>query len=257
MELKFIENNKSIKWNCEICSDIDIKQEVTSITQYVQKLEKKIDDLTNIMHKYSRKIEDRNKTTSQLQALIEEHTQSHKTTSTQRFKTDTEINKPTMRSQANTGSQEQSNTKTKETKITKNSTAGEKNDVNRPQNNINMVNTSDQNYKNSDSSTNKNKIIRGSKENTSLTAVAKRKWIFISNLVKNTNEDDVVKYLNENQINVLLCNKLDIRNKDIAAFKAAVNLDDFEKMLKPEMWPNNTIIKEYKNFQKRASLLHT
>lgn len=50
------------------------------------------------------------------------------------------------------------------------------------------------------------------------------------------------------------CEKLEIRNKDMAAFKIAIDENKFTDLLNEDLWPVNIIIRPYRNFQKRASL---
>lgn len=100
------------------------------------------------------------------------------------------------------------------------------------------------------------KSITGNRSNTSIAAAANRKWIFVSKLIKKTTKKDIINYLTENEIDILECAKLNIKNDGIAAFKIAVRENNYEKMFDPNLWPLNVIVREYKtkNFRNTAIL---
>lgn len=99
----------------------------------------------------------------------------------------------------------------------------------------------------------KKKTVRGTKENTILTAVENRKWIFVSNLIKTTTESDVRDYLSGNNIDTMGCYKLTLKNSEIAAFKVAILSENYEQLFSADLWPVNTIIRPFKNFRRTVN----
>lgn len=79
-------------------------------------------------------------------------------------------------------------------------------------------------------------------------------WIFISQLHKDTKEEDVKQHLESENIQILECIKLNITNKTIAAFKLTVEANKFETVADENVWPKNTIIRPYRNFWRPASI---
>lgn len=79
-----------------------------------------------------------------------------------------------------------------------------------------------------------------------LKAVEARCAIFVSRLDPTTTEEDVKLHLENNNISVLECSKLEIRSKDIAAFKISVRRCQEGSVLSEDMWPENAIIRHYR-----------
>lgn len=61
--------------------------------------------------------------------------------------------------------------------------------------------------------------------------------IFINDGIAATTEDDISA-----------CEKLSIKDNEIAAFKIAVAEEILEKIYDEDLWPHNAIIRPYKNF---------
>lgn len=99
------------------------------------------------------------------------------------------------------------------------------------------------------------KSLRGKKTNTTISAVKNRKWIFVSNLNNTTTEKDLENYLKENNFAALECHRLLIRTQEIAAFKIAISEEVYDDMFQEDLWPLNVIVRPFKNFRARASIL--
>lgn len=78
-----------------------------------------------------------------------------------------------------------------------------------------------------------------------LKAVEARCAIFVSRLDPATSEADVKSHLENYNIAVLECSKLEIRSKDIAAFRVSVKRCQESLVLSEDMWPENAIIRHY------------
>lgn len=103
-------------------------------------------------------------------------------------------------------------------------------------------------------------MIGKSVETTNIQAVEPRSWYFISRLHPGTTTDDINTFLNQKAIKTSSCSKLPIASQEIAAFRIAVNNQDIGKIMSPEFWPENIIVRPYqqnriKNFQKKAPVI--
>lgn len=97
----------------------------------------------------------------------------------------------------------------------------------------------------------KRKTIKGVKANTKLTGVEKNRWVFVSRMHPKTTEKDITDYLKENNFDVNDCQKLDIRATGHSAFKFAVPESIMDSLLDGSIWPQNTIVREYRSPYKR------
>lgn len=258
-EVKFLEaNTNNIKWYCDTCG---INKNVNIVNEVHGKLsdfERKIEMLFNIIKEQSSKLENQTLIINNLQKSQQSITnkQGPNTRSKTTEIEDSDYIKTYSKVISSTQHKKQgqdTNKNTPEPKQTTKKIPVEKNEKNgnipeekqSTQNNINNVNTN---------SVNMNKrTIRGSRTNTAISAAENRKWIFVSQLINTTKVEDVTKYLTENNIKALECEKLDIRNTNIAAFKIAVEEGVYEQMFDSDLWPRNTIVRPFrKNFWKMS-----
>lgn len=85
-----------------------------------------------------------------------------------------------------------------------------------------------------------------------IAAVESRRNVFVSRLRPETTSEQIRKHLEDNKINPLEVEKLDIRSKDIAAFKIVIQQSDEKQASCCDLWPKYTIIRPYR--QPRAFL---
>lgn len=274
-ELKFLEtNNKNIKWYCDKCCGS--KKEPNDMYTKLDDMNQKLLVLTDIINAQTIKIEKHNniltnlKTTDESRRITHspKETISRPTTRSRTLNTDVTDEFTKLHLQLTTGlpeiekEKENGNNSFSASKIEKHKVqtniSKKKNDT--PKRNINtdVTSASVESLKKTqvrEMSTNRNrKTIRGQRTDTVIKAEENRKWVFISQLVKTTTENDVITYLRDNGVNVLQCNRLEIKNNEIAAFKIAIKEELYEEMFDPALWPVNTIIRPYRqtNFRKTA-----
>lgn len=255
-ELKIFDiYHKNIKWLCDACAGAKTQEiSVNLLHAKLVEMENKFEKLLDIVRQQSEKIEYQTKIIKNLQSkethvAEQESTQGPKT----RSKTSTiEVCSDTTAINASSkGLQNKSIEKQKQLNADKNITRLD---------DLQKFGKEKKTQKEGESlqektdpfETNKIKTIRGNRINTTIEAAENRKWVFVSQLVKTTKEEDVKKYLNENGINVFSCFKLIIQSTDIAAFKIAVSEQIYDKLFNPELWPMNTIVRPYRhrNFRK-------
>lgn len=80
----------------------------------------------------------------------------------------------------------------------------------------------------------------------SIAAVESRRSIFVSRLSPDTTSEKLQQYLVGVNIKPLNIEKLDIRSKEIAAFKVVVQQSDEKRTIDGELWPKYTIIRPFR-----------
>lgn len=273
-EIKFLETYKqNIKWYCSGClknenqslGDVitkvnDMEKKMIEVFEYVKNILLKIDNQNEIIQNLKKKeenIEDRNnviqKSASEEEIRKEENTQNQsnvKKPTNERdnrkicTRSQTTEGAPKVTQQPKTGTDKD---KPKETQAPKNK-SDETKTVNKDEKHIiKAVDTI--NIRNTEPAKN----IRGTNKQTTLATVENRKWVFVSNFVNKTKEIDIQKHLEAYNITALVCKKLDIKNTDIAAFKLAIREEDVSRVYDANIWPQNAIVRDFRNFRKKAS----
>lgn len=93
----------------------------------------------------------------------------------------------------------------------------------------------------------KNKTTLGANTSElSIAAVESRRSIFVSRLSPDTTSEKLRQYLVGVNIRPLSVEKLDIRSKEIAAFKVVVQQSDEKRATACELWPKYTIIRPFR-----------
>lgn len=89
------------------------------------------------------------------------------------------------------------------------------------------------------------RYIRGSNvEKTSLKAVEKHAWIYVTRLDRNTSQDDIISHLS--QICKIECTKLEQKNSDrVASFRIRAPFDKKDEIMDGNIWPNGTWINRF------------
>lgn len=94
---------------------------------------------------------------------------------------------------------------------------------------------------------NKHKTVLGANTSElSIVAVESRRNIFVSRLSPDTTPEQLQRHLEENKVKPLSVQKLDIKSKDIAAFKVVVQQSDEKHASNSELWPKYTIIRPFR-----------
>lgn len=224
-----MENNSNIKWTCDDCGKHSKLSMVSDILKTVQTLNEKVEQCLQLIGRQDKKIDHQNNVINKLlsrNTLVQPQTNSTKTRpvtrSTTSIPTDATFSQKLQSSQ----------------KVNK-----QKAEVNQPEQKLESpsqqkVSTPDE----QETITVSNEIVANhlkncprKKRNTTLEAVENRKWIFISQLKNTTTVEDVKKYLQDNDITILECHKLDIYHQNISAFKICV-----EEHVENEIYNENT-----------------
>lgn len=77
-------------------------------------------------------------------------------------------------------------------------------------------------------------------------AVESRRNVFISRLSPDTTVEKISQHLMEHKVEPLSIQKLEIKSKDVAAFKVVIQQSDETQIMNGEMWPKYTIIRPYR-----------
>lgn len=100
-------------------------------------------------------------------------------------------------------------------------------------------------------------VVGNRTEVCNLRAIEANSWIFVSRLHPSTTEEDIKEYAEQNNITISDCVKLEIRSKNISAFKIAVPRSLQQRVLSEDAWPMNAIVRQYyhrnANFQRETS----
>lgn len=104
---------------------------------------------------------------------------------------------------------------------------------------------------------NKHVTLFGKNNTTKLQGVERKHWPFVSRLLHTTTTKDVTELLKSNDIENVDCVRLDIQSENIAAFKLGVPEKDVDKVYNENLWPTNTIIRNYnnRNFYKASQII--
>lgn len=259
----FLDNNvKNIKWYCEQCIRDDSTVLVSPTLDKINEMDKKLDLLFKIIKEQSIKIENQSKLINNLKKAQQqtsseiEHTQKP-TTRLRSSDTDgSETPKTSVKQLVETMHKNEDKHKQQTTTVPDRKQAQkqvqlqeeDKKKENPKDKEVYVKNTHAENIK----------TIRGKRTDTTISAAESRKWIFVSQLIKTTKEEDITNYLSDNKIDILKCDKLEIRNTEIAAFKIAVKEKTYDVMFNPELWPKNVIVRPFKpkNFWNPARIAH-
>lgn len=103
-----------------------------------------------------------------------------------------------------------------------------------------------------------NKKIIGNNSNKdrseTLTAVKKRAWLYVGKIDPKHSEADLLRYLQGKFVNrhfdVEKLTKID--NAHSVAFRVGIDFDLLDDVYKPDMWPNDVVIKRYFFRQRRV-----
>ncbi|KAK9696021.1 hypothetical protein QE152_g32184 [Popillia japonica] len=257
-EFKFIEGNKNIIWMCDVYIDrsdgVDHSSQETdkhhAIGVKVTILENNVCEMFKCVKELVTKMEKQNEILHNLQKkpvydVNKENTEQQKST------IDKGPRKISTRSQATDGT-----LKSRDLKIDI-----KKEDEKERYKTISVKtidNKTEEMTQGIDSGKVKNiksiKHLRGENRNTTLKAVPIRKWIFISNFINSTTEDDIQKHLEGYNILSHVCEKIQTKSTGFAAFKTAVSKEDLERLFNPSIWPKNAVVRHYRNFRRRASI---
>lgn len=258
-ELKFFEaNNNNVKWYCDPCANTGQNYSMHYLQENFVEINKKLELMMALMAEQNKKIENQTKIIHNLRTGQVPQAQN---ASTQEI-----LQRPNTRANSVTAEALEHETKS-QTKVAQTIQLRKQKQLtsnkDKPHESASQNNSVHKNIEKSKETleektsleqkpANKINTVRGKRLNTTLTAAENLKWIFISQLVDTTTEIDVRNYLHENTIKVSSCAKLQIRNENIAAFKISANEENYAKMLEPELWPINTIIRPFRtrNFQK-------
>lgn len=107
----------------------------------------------------------------------------------------------------------------------------------------------------------KSKILIGSGSNiSSLKIVDPLKWIFVSRLHKDVNDNDLISFIREtfnyeSPVVVRIKPAISTADRDYASFKIGVPVDTFNVMLSPSSWPAGMLIKEFQTSSKARFLV--
>uniref|UniRef100_A0A1Y1KA50 Phorbol-ester/DAG-type domain-containing protein n=1 Tax=Photinus pyralis TaxID=7054 RepID=A0A1Y1KA50_PHOPY len=88
--------------------------------------------------------------------------------------------------------------------------------------------------------------ILGTRVECDITAVVSRRNVFISRLHPNTTVDQLTNYIQKQNISVLAVEKLETQSDTISAFKIVIPTTEAYNIYKPEIWPQYTIIRPYR-----------
>lgn len=279
-ELKIFEtHSRNVKWYCDVCVSSKNDAPMDVLCTKVEDLSTKLEEMLNIIKEQTIKIESQGKIIANLQnkQTVRQQTigQEKETVNAQKpqqsivqEKEPIDSQRPITRSKTATldGTIEsvKSYVKVVNTQV-------KKNDTQKQQTCTSLVAPADRKTNLRDIVIMKNSLaekpetnakntqkqtVRGNRRNTSLIAAENRKWIFISQLIHTTSEDDIKEYLSENKIDIINCEKLQIKSENISAFKIGVNEKVYEKMFNPNLWPANVIVRPYRfrNFRKVTEL---
>lgn len=260
-EIKFLESHKyCVKWICETCANDNASKGLVSS---INSLSAKLDAVFDVMRDQVNKISENSAAIINLQNKSSEKpkhsiTQNVNTQETVRHETG-----PNTRSKTNLKDFSLISTEgTTTTNFNLNFTDKKRKRLGQTVINKNQETPRQENIEEDTLKTNseslkktsalnlgetRRKTIRGKRCNTSISTVESRKWLFLSRLVNTTTKNDIIEYLAECNVTPLSCEKLDIKNKDIAAFKIAVNENIYNEMFNEDMWPNNAIIRPFRN----------
>lgn len=250
-EIKFLETAKfNVKWFCNRCATNTSSPEKEN-TEKINMIEKQVSEIHEHIKQISLTVINQNQILNNLQnkpVLDKNETRNEELQKTVKEKDRRKIGTRSQTTEGVSKDKELKIDRENETGINKNVSSGTKPIVNREQKEVieNIDIQSDKNWK-------LTKNIRGKNINTTLTAVPNRKWIFVSNFVNKTTEKDIEKHLSEYNISLITCEKLEINNKEIAAFKIAVAEKEVTRIFDANIWPENAIVRPFRNFQRKAS----
>lgn len=260
-ELKLFDtHNNNVKWCCDNCGREKKGTYVSDLYSKILDMDKKIDRMFSIIYEQSIKIEKQNNiikklevsSSSEQQTKVEQTTLRGPTTRSKNILTESSKDTKSYAKSLSTQSNKNQTIQDKHTEVNNLEHSEKQKET---QLGMKDIKTGNLQQTPARRNPNKTKTIRGNRNDTTISAAENRRWIFVSQLLRTTTENDVHKYLMENNINVIQCSKLEIRNTDIAAFKIAVAEDIYERMFEPELWPVNVIIRPYKfrNFRKEMT----
>lgn len=204
-ELKFMEANiHNIRWCCNDCASESVEESVSILKRDLASIDKKIEILTKIIYEQNEKLTNQDKIIHnrivtkevQKQTAVEEELQGPSTRS-KTIDVSTEW-KSYAKTTSTIQGKKHKQTPEKNSCPPKNED-GLRDDKTTTQGKTSINTKATTNFNNA----NKTKTIRGKRLNTKILAADSQKWIFVSQLAKDTAVDDVKQYLIDNQMQLL------------------------------------------------------